>query len=72
MIFFPTAGFRANMTGVLTSVGFEGQFWSASPFVDAACGLLFRAADLFLPVGSSRTHGRSLRCVQAFTGSVSG
>ncbi len=69
--FFPSAGYLPRDTGVLTGVGSWGQCWSSSPMGSDACYLELQPPTGYLRI-FSRSYAFLLRCVQAFTGSVSG
>ena len=72
LVFFPSAGFRSNTTGVSGVVGSNGYVsLSLSSGAYALCSL-FQPSGSYLNAEGGRTHGFPLRCVQAFTGSVSG
>ena len=64
-IWYPASGFRYNDGGSLDFVGSDGFYWSASPFSDSACGLLFSYnGNVFPPYYSARAGGLSVRCLQ--------
>ncbi len=69
--FFPVAGFRNNSTGASTTVGANGYYWSSSVSAQYSWWLEFQSSYAFM-YAYSRSRGFALRCVQAFTGSVSG
>ena len=62
---YPASGYRNRYDGGLSSVGFYGYYWSASPGGDDAYFLYFAGNGIVDPSGgSSRADGYSVRCLQ--------
>ena len=69
--FFPSAGYRHRDTGEVSGVGPVGGFWSISVLEYDAGYLSTTSVQLCLQF-YARANGLMVRCVQAFTDSVSG
>ena len=64
-IWYPASGCRFNSDGSLDNVGSYGDYWSASPVNDYACGLGLSNGGYVYPSDSrNRAYGRSVRCLQ--------
>ena len=65
-IWYPASGYRGSYDGSLSSVGDVGDYWSASPYRDAACSLGFNYYGGVNPSNYyDRAYGQSVRCLQA-------
>ena len=64
-IWYPASGYRGNYDVSLRSVGYLGNYWSASPDDDYAYRLYFDGdGDVNPSSGNRRAYGQSVRCLQ--------
>ena len=64
-IWYPVSGFRSSSDGGLNIVGYNGNYWSASPCSDYAYDLFFNGNGEVNPsYHSYGTNGLSVRCLQ--------
>ena len=70
--FFPSAGFRERPTGMVSGIGSYGYFSCSSPLSTDVWRPRFAGDYGSMGAGGGRTCAFGVRCVQAFTGSVSG
>ncbi len=70
-VFFPAAGFRNEQSGAAQFVGADGDYWSSFASGSSALRLFYEVSTVYVGF-QYRARGFSLRCVQAFTDSVSG
>ena len=64
-IWYPAAGYRCRISGILFDVGSSGYYWSASPFSNGAYGLDFsNNGDVNPSNAYYRAGGMSVRCLQ--------
>jgi uncharacterized protein (TIGR02145 family) len=62
-LFFPSAGFRYNSSGTLSSVGLNGSFWSSTTAGTMAFYLCIYGDRVFPAYSNYRGHGLSVRCI---------
>ena len=64
-IWYPASGSRNYNDGALNLVGYDGYYWSASPYNNDAYYLYFILnGDVYLSSSSLRARGHSVRCLQ--------
>ena len=64
-IWYPASGYRGGSDGSLSSVGYYGYYWSASPYSYFAYDLYFVSYGLVSPSDNySRARGHAVRCVK--------
>ena len=64
-IWYPASGYRSGNDGGLSSVGYYGSYWSASPNNDYAFSLFFNYCGYVNPSSYYfRALGQSVRCLQ--------
>ena len=62
---YPVSGYRDYSDGSLSYVGFNGYYWSASPFNNGSYSLAFNLNGYVSPsYNESRASGFSVRCLQ--------
>ena len=64
-VFFPAAGYRSCIDGTANCRGFDGSYWSLSPYDDGSAfylSLFFYDGSTYMSY-SSRANGYSVRCV---------
>ena len=62
--FYPAVGYRYPATGTLSSVGWDGRYWSTNEFTNGHMSTLDVASTTTLKEGYSRAGGGSVRCVK--------
>ena len=63
---YPASGYRDGKDGSLSYVGYEGRYWSASPYTVFAYYLYFETNGYVYPsYYYNRANGFSVRCIQA-------
>ena len=63
-IWYPASGYRNSSTGILYDIGYQGNWWSASPTSYEACHLAFETTAVAPAKISSRACGFSVRCIK--------
>lgn len=66
--FLPAAGFRDDTTGMFSSAGNTGSFWSGTPFISESglygFYLSFYASNVYPSHDTYRENGFAVRCVR--------
>ena len=64
-IWYPASGYRNYGDGALDDVGYDGGYWSVTPYSSGAYSLAFdRNGDVGPTYDGNRAHGFSVRCLQ--------